>query len=273
LGMIPNRSVFFISDGTGITAETMGNSLLAHFRNYHFHPVRLPFTDTPEKAHQALAHILATQAQEGVRAILVMTLVNSEIRKIFEDCGALCLDLFGTFVSPLALELGQEPAQAVGMARGVTSQEYRERVDAINFTLGHDDGLNDASLKEADIILVGVSRCGKTPTSVYLAMQFGIKAANYPLIPEDFDRMALPGTLALYRNKLFGLTIAPERLHSIRKERRPDSKYASLENCRYEVRLAEEMMHNEGIRWLDSSSRSIEEIATTVLQLSGIRKD
>lgn len=271
--MKPNRSVFFISDGTGITAETMGHSLLAHFGNYHFHPVRLPFTDTPEKAHQAVARILATQSQEGVRAILIMTLVNSEVRKIFEECGALCLDLFGTFVSPLALELGQEPAQAVGMARAVTSKDYRERVEAINFTLVHDDGLNDASLKEADIILVGVSRCGKTPTSLYLAMQFGIKAANYPLIPEDFDRMALPGTLALHRSKLFGLTIAPERLHSIRQERRPDSKYASLENCKYEIRLAEEMMHNEGIRWLDSSRRSIEEIATAVLQESGIRKD
>lgn len=235
--------------------------------------MRLPFIDTPEKAGQAVERIVATQQQEKVRPILVMTLVNSEIRKIFETCGALCLDLFGTFISPLALELGHEPAQAVGMARGVSSHEYRERVHAINFTLMHDDGLNDSSVKEADIILVGVSRCGKTPTSIYLAMQFGIKAANCPLIPEDLERMTLPGTLAQHRSKLFGLTISPERLSHIRQERRPDSKYASLENCRQEVRQAEELMEKNGIRWLDSSTRSIEEIATAVLQEAGLNKN
>jgi regulator of PEP synthase PpsR (kinase-PPPase family) len=185
----------------------------------------------------------------------------------------LCLDLFGTFISPLGLELGQEPAQAVGMARGASSQDYRERVHAINFTLLHDDGLSENTLKEADLILVGVSRSGKTPTSLYLAMQFGIKTANCPLIPEDLERMSLPEGLAQYKSKLFGLTITPERLQHIRQERRPDSKYASLENCKQEVKQAEQLMEKNGIRWLDSTTRSIEEMASAILQEAGLNKD
>jgi regulator of PEP synthase PpsR (kinase-PPPase family) len=271
--MITNRSVFFISDGTGITAETKGHSLLAHFPDYHFHMVRMPFIDTEEKARNALERIIATQIQEKVRPILVMTLVNAELRKIFENCGALCLDLFGTFISPLGLELGQEPAQAVGMARGTSSQDYRERVHAINFTLLHDDGLSENTLKEADLILVGVSRSGKTPTSLYLAMQFGIKTANCPLIPEDLERMQLPEGLTQHKSKLFGLTIAPERLQHIRQERRPNSQYASLENCKLEVKQAEQLMEKNGVRWLDSTTRSIEEMATAILQEAGLNKD
>jgi hypothetical protein len=140
------------------------------------------------------------------------------------------------------------------------------RIEAINFTLAHDDGVSDVDLEEADIILVGVSRSGKTPTSIYLAMQFGVKSANYPLIPEDFERNKLPGDLHRFRDKLFGLTISAERLHQIRSERRPDSRYASLANCRYEIEQAQKLMRREGIRWLDSTTKSIEEIAATIMQ-------
>ena len=86
------------------------------------------------------------------------------------------------------------------------------------------------------------------------------------LAPEDFDRARLPVPLAPYRSKCFGLTIDPDRLHHIRHERRPDSKYASLENCRFEVHEAEAMMRREGISWLSSTHKSIEEIATTILR-------
>ena len=263
------RSVFFISDGTGITAETLGHSLIAHFSQTTFRQVRVPFMDTPEKASVALRQISQHETEDGNRAILVMTLVNSKIRTIFESSGALCLDLFGTFIVPLTEELGQAPARAVGMARGVASIEYHDRLEAINFTLRHDDGLHDETLAGADVILVGVSRAGKTPTSLYLAMQFGIKTANCPLIPEDFERLQLPGELAQHKSKLFGITINPERLHQLRQERRPDSFYASLNNCRHETRLAEEMMQHEGIHRLDSSTRSIEELATLILQEIG----
>ncbi|HRE16882.1 MAG TPA: kinase/pyrophosphorylase, partial [Rhodocyclaceae bacterium] len=139
-------------------------------------------------------------------------------------------------------------------------------IEAINHTLAHDDGITDSDLEQADVVLVGVSRCGKTPTSLYLAMQFGLKAANFPLIPEDFDRGVLPGTLIRHRSKLFGLTIQADRLAKVREERRPGSRYASLANCSEEIIEAEKMMRREGIRWLDSSTKSIEEIATTILQ-------
>ncbi|OIQ75438.1 phosphoenolpyruvate synthase regulatory protein [mine drainage metagenome] len=263
---MPKRSVFFISDGTGITAETLGLSLLAHFADITFQPVRLPFTDSMDKARSVLPRVTAAQIEDGDRPILVMTIVNPEVRDLFEKSGALCLDLFGTFIRPLSAEFGQVPLQGTGMARRTATDEYHDRIDAIHFSLGHDDGLTPTGLDDAEVVLVGVSRSGKTPTSLYLAMQFGIRAANYPLIPEDLERMTLPGELARHREKLFGLTIAPDRLHRVRSERRPGSQYASLENCRREIRAAETLMRRENIPWLDSSSRSVEEIATMILQ-------
>jgi regulator of PEP synthase PpsR (kinase-PPPase family) len=148
----------------------------------------------------------------------------------------------------------------------VDSEEYKNRIEAINFSLAHDDGQSNKNLSSADVILVGVSRSGKTPTSLYLAMQYGIKAANYPLIPDDFERGKLPSALYAFKSKIFGLSIEPQRLSEIRNERRAGSKYASLENCRYEVNEAEAMMRREGIRWLSSTTKSIEEISTTILQ-------
>jgi regulator of PEP synthase PpsR (kinase-PPPase family) len=145
-------------------------------------------------------------------------------------------------------------------------KEYQQRIEAINFAMAHDDGASHRELSQADVILIGVSRSGKTPTSLYLAMQFGVKAANYPLIPEDFDRAKLPEALEPIKGHLYGLTIAPERLHEIRRERRPGSKYAELDNCRLEIREAEALMRREGVRCINSTSKSIEEIATTILR-------
>jgi regulator of PEP synthase PpsR (kinase-PPPase family) len=170
-------------------------------------------------------------------------------------------------VEPLESELGLKSNHRVGRFSDVSkSKEYNDRIEAINYSLMHDDGQSHADLAGSDVILIGVSRSGKTPTSLYLAMQYGLKASNYPLIPEDFDRRKLPPALVPHRKKLFGLTIAPERLSEIRNERRPNSRYASLENCRAEVSEAEAMMRREGVRWLSSTTKSIEEIATTILQ-------
>ena len=175
--------------------------------------------------------------------------------------------MFRTFVEPLEIEFGVKSNHRVGRFSDASqSQEYHERIEAINYSLAHDDGQSSRNLESADVILVGVSRSGKTPTSLYLAMQHGIKAANYPLIPDDFERGRLPSKLAPHKRKCFGLTIDPERLSQIRHERRPDSKYASLQNCRYEVSEAEAMMRREGIAWLSSTHKSIEEIATTILR-------
>ncbi|UJB67180.1 kinase/pyrophosphorylase [Acidovorax sp. YS12] len=261
------RTVFFISDGTGITAETFGNAILAQFELKSRH-VRLPFLDTVDKAHQAVRQINHTAELEGRKPIVFTTLVNMEVLQVIQDgCKGMLLDMFGTFVHPLEQELGIKSHHRVGRFSDVTrSKEYTDRIEAINFSLDHDDGQSHRDLAGADVILIGVSRSGKTPTSLYLAMQCGLKVANYPLIPEDFERRQLPPALVPYRAKIFGLTIQPERLSEIRNERRPNSRYASLQNCRHEVSEAEAMMRRSGIRWLSTTTKSIEEIATTILQ-------
>ena len=264
---MPDRSVFFVSDGTGITAETFGNSILAQFPSRHRH-VRKPFIDSVDKALAVVAEINEVAVREGRRPIVFITLVDDEVRTLFsERCSGMVLDMFRTFVEPLEVELGVKSNHRIGRFSDASkSQEYDDRIEAINFALAHDDGQSSRNLDIADVILVGVSRSGKTPTSLYLAMQHGIKAANYPLIPEDFERARLPSPLAPHKRKCFGLTIDPERLAQIRHERRPGSRYAALENCRHEVREAEAMMRREGIAWLSSTHKSIEEIATTILR-------
>ena len=262
-----SRTVFFVSDGTGITAETFGNAILAQFETRARH-IRLPFIDTVDKAHQAVRQINHTAELEGKKPVVFTTLVNMEVLKVIQEgCKGMLLDMFGTFVHPLEEELGIKSHHRVGRFSDVSrSKEYTDRIEAINFSLAHDDGQSHRDLAGADVILVGVSRSGKTPTSLYLAMQHGLKAANYPLIPEDFDRRQLPPALMEFRKKIFGLTISPERLSEIRSERRPESRYASLQNCRHEVAEAEAMMRRSGIRWQSTTTKSIEEIATTILQ-------
>jgi regulator of PEP synthase PpsR (kinase-PPPase family) len=260
------RTVFFVSDGTGITAETFGHSVLTQFE-MRFRQIRLPFIDTIDKAHAAARKINEAAISDGQRPIIFSTLVQAELSSVIRQCSGLHMDLFQSFVAPLEEELGMKSTHTIGRSHNIVdSEEYRNRIEAINFSLAHDDGQSHKNLAEADVILVGVSRSGKTPTSLYLAMQYGIKAANYPLIPDDFERGKLPSALYAYKPKIFGLTITPERLTEIRNERRAGSKYASIENCRYEVNEAESMMKREGIRWLSSTTKSIEEISTTILQ-------
>jgi len=265
---MPERTVFFVSDGTGITAETFGNSILAQFPTKPRH-VRRPFIDSVFKAEQLVAEINAVAEREGKRPIAFITLVNEEIRDIVSGPAnkALVLDMFRSFVEPLEVEFNVKSNHRIGrFSDAAASPEYDGRIEAINFALAHDDGQSARQLDVADVILVGVSRCGKTPTSLYLAMQHGIKAANCPLIPEDFERGSLPSLLRSHKAKCFGLTIDPDRLAQVRHERRPDSKYASLANCHYEVAAAESLMRREGIAWLSSTHKSIEEIATTILR-------
>jgi len=262
----PSRAVFFVSDGTGITAEVLGKGLLSQFEGINFHQIRIPFVDSPEKARQCLQRIREVHEQNGIRPLVVLTMMNPEISAMLRQGDALFLDIFEAFISPLEKELGVKSAHTVGRTHGQTSREYVNRIAAMSFAIAHDDGISVADLKNADVILVGVSRCGKTPTSLYLSMQFGLRAANYPLIPEDFERDRLPDTVLPFRDKLFGLTIAPEQLHKIRQERRPNSNYSSLDTCRKEVAAAERIMRREGIEWFDMTSKSIEEIAVQIIQ-------
>ena len=272
---MPNkhRTIFFVSDGTGITAEMLGHSLLSQFEDIKFNQETIPFVDSAEKAQVALERIAQAAGLGNGRPIVFTSLVNNTVRASLRGADALVLDFFETFIDPLEHELGQKSTHTIGRSHSANDKkEYQHRIEAVNFALAHDDGQSNRELAKADVILVGVSRSGKTPTSLYLALQFGVRAANYPLIPEDFERNSLPASLLPFRDKLFGLTIIAERLAEIRKERRPNSKYAELLNCRREVEQAETLMRREGIRWLNSTTKSIDDISTTILQEIGLQR-
>ncbi len=260
------RIVFIVSDGTGITAENFSQSILAQFEATFKH-IRVPFVDSVDKAHDAVSSINQAATKYGVQPIVFTTLVNSELNSIVSKANGLILDMFQTFVAPLEEALGMKSTHAMNrLHHNADTEAYKNRIEAINYSLAHDDGQSNQNLAEADVILIGISRVGKTPTSLYLAMQYGLKAANYPLIPEDFERGQLPKDLVPFRQKIFGLMIDAERLSEIRNERRPGSNYAKLENCRYEINEATAMMKKQSIPWVLTTSKSIEEIATTVLQ-------
>ncbi|MDP3621753.1 MAG: pyruvate, water dikinase regulatory protein [Polynucleobacter sp.] len=265
------RIVFIVSDGTGITAENFSQSILAQFE-MTFKLVRIPFTDSADKAHEAVNAINDVFRRDNIQPIVFTTLVNTELNGIVSKAQGLVLDMFQTFVAPLEQALGIKSTHAMNrLHHNADTAAYKNRIEAINYSLAHDDGQSNQNLADANVILVGVSRVGKTPTSLYLAMQYGLKAANYPLIPEDFERGQLPKDLLPHRQKIFGLMIDPDRLSEIRNERRPGSNYAKLENCRYEINEATAMMRRESIPWVSTTSKSIEEIATTILQ--SIRSD
>ncbi len=267
------RPVFYVSDGTGITAETIGHSLLTQFEGLRFSTDRLPFVDTLEKAREASARIQAAGKASGLRPIVVNSCVDPVLNQTLADSGALMLDVFAPFIAPLEAELGKTRTAYIGRAHGMVDFDtYHRRINAMNYALTHDDGVKP-DYAEADLILVAVSRAGKTPTCVYLALQHGVKAANYPLTPEDLDAERLPDKLRRYRKKLFGLTIDPVRLHQIRQERRPDSRYAQLDTCKREVAQAEALMRREGVELLSTTHASIEEIASRVMEHLGINRE
>lgn len=265
------RTVFIISDSTGITAETFSHAVLSQFEEIPFEAVRLPFIDSIEKAESAARRITKQSDDTGQLPLVFSTLVDTEIADRIRSAPCIFLDLFGAFVERLEDILGVKSNRSIGRSHtNVASKQYGNRIEAINFTLAHDDGQFIHGLEQADVILVGVSRCGKTPTSLYLAMQYAIRAANYPLIPEDFERDILPPTLLPYRRKIFGLSIQPERLAEVRNERRPNSTYSSLKQCRNEVASAERLMRMENIPWLSTTTKSIEEISAKILDEIGL---
>jgi regulator of PEP synthase PpsR (kinase-PPPase family) len=267
------RTVFFVSDRTGITAEMLGNSLLSQFEDISFTRETIPFVDTPDKIDEVVARIGEVAAGQSQRPLVFSSIVDEAMSAQLARADALVLDLFGTFIAPLESELAAKSSHAAGRSHGIAnSHEYFARIEAVNFAQAHDDGATTRDLAKAQVILVGVSRCGKTPTTLYLALQFGIRAANFPLTPDDFVDRKLPKSVLPHRERLFGLTIDPERLRQIRGERRPGSTYATLDNCRYEVREAEALMQREGIATIDTTTKSIEEIATTVMHRARLQR-
>lgn len=266
------RTAFFISDSTGITAEALGSSLLAQFEGLQFDRVILPYIDTAAKAHSAAEKINRVAERDGVAPIIFDTIVNSEVRDIIKNSEGFTVDILSTFLSPLEEALGIKSSFTVGGAHSVTNEtNYKHRIDAVNYALDNDDGAKIDRYNQAELILVGVSRSGKTPTSLYLALQAGVFVANYPLTDDDLDTGRIPRPLAAYRDKLYGLTIDPERLAMIRTERRANARYSTLSQCEYEVRQAEIMFKRFGIPCIDSTHASIEEIATRILVDTGLR--
>lgn len=267
------RTVFFVSDQTGVTVETMGHSLLTQFENLDYRPVTLPFVANVDKAQEAVQRINATAAEDGLRPIIFSTLVQSELRAILKRSDGLILDFFDAFIGPIEAELRVKSSERAGRAHGMANKDlYLARIDATNFALAADDGAITADYSRADVILVGVSRSGKTPTCVYMALHYGIFAANYPFTEEDFERGHLPAVLRPHTGKLFGLTIAPTRLQQIRNERRPGSRYSSIAQCEFEVRSAENMLHRHGVPLLDTTECSIEELASRIIDRKGIER-
>lgn len=267
------RTVFFVSDQTGVTAETMGHSLLTQFPGYEFRPITLPFVSTTESAHEARAKIDAVHAAEGMRPIVFSTLVQDDLRDVVKLADCVFLDFFDAFLTPLETELKMKSSHAAGRAHGMADlAAYTARINATNFALANDDGSQTREYGRADVVLIGVSRSGKTPTCLYMALQYGIYAANYPLTEDDLEAGKLPAVLMPHAKRLYGLTIRPDRLQQIRHERRPDSKYASAQQCAYEVRTAEALFVRLGISYIDTTDCSIEEIGSRILQKTGIER-
>ncbi|MFN3073638.1 pyruvate, water dikinase regulatory protein [Acinetobacter sp. TY1] len=267
------RSVFFISDGTAITAETLGHSLLAQFPHVKFDIHIIPYITSEEAAMNVVEEINKRAEIDGEQPLVFDTLVDPYARDIINTANAVNLDVFEGLISKLSDVLGTAPTTLVGQTHAVTdSESYKARIDAVHFALDNDDGARTRHYDKADLILIGVSRSGKTPTSIYLSLQFGIRVANYPLTEEDLDDNRLPAVLKEHKHKLFGLMIDAERLVAIRSERKANSRYASFSQCQMELRAVEGIYISEGIKHLNVSEMSIEEISTRVLQMTGLKR-
>ena len=268
------RSVFYISDGTAITAEVLGHAVLSQF------PVKattftLPFVESATRAQEVCEKINEIYRETGVRPLVFYSIISPEVRELIQHSEGFCQDIVQALVAPLQGELGVSPQPVLNRTHGLTESntgKYDARIAAIDYALAHDDGISLRNLDRAQVILLGVSRCGKTPTSLYLAMQFGIRAANYPFIADDMDNLQLPAALKPFQHKLFGLTINPERLAAIREERRENSRYASLRQCRMEVGEVEALFRKNQIRYLNSTNYSVEEISTKILDILGMSR-
>ncbi len=267
------RTVFFLSDQTGVTAETLGHSLITQFSGQQFRQTTLPFIDTEDKAREAVRTIDAAAETSALKPIVFSTLVHAEHRNIVRKANGLYMDIFDAFLDPLAEELDEQPMFEPGRAHGMSDIDaYMKRIEATNFALANDDGGVSRNYDVADVILVGVSRSGKTPTCLYLALQYGVYAANYPLTDDEFESGRLPEFLVQQKQKLYGLMIAPDRLVQIRKERRPMGRYSSAQQVRFELRETEKLFRRYGVPHVDTTEFSIEEISSRILDSTGVER-
>ncbi|HBO23723.1 MULTISPECIES: posphoenolpyruvate synthetase regulatory kinase/phosphorylase PpsR [unclassified Providencia] len=268
------RTVFFISDGTAITAETLGHAVLSQFP-LAFMSYTLPFVTSEARAQEIKLKINTIYEETQMRPLVFYSIISPAVKAIITQSSGFCQDIVQSLVAPIQQEIGLEPEPKLNRTHGLSMQnmtQYDARIAAIEYTLAHDDGISLRNLDQAQVILIGVSRCGKTPTSLYLAMQFGIQAANYPFTADDMDNLQLPTALRAYTHKLFGLTISPERLAAIREERRENSRYASLRQCRIEIAEVEALFRQNKINYLNTTNYSVEEISAKVIDSMGLQR-
>ncbi|MEY6430940.1 pyruvate, water dikinase regulatory protein [Thioalkalicoccus limnaeus] len=261
------RTVFYVSESTGITAETMGHSLLSQFEALDFQQVYMPHINTEARAHALVQRMQEAFDRDGARPIVFATMLDDRIRQVLRDGNCFYMELFEGFIEPLAVELGMAPSRQSGRSHAITKpSSYTKRIEAINFAMSNDDGIRPDNFDHADVVLIGVSRSGKTPTCLYLAMHYGLRSANYPLTEEDFDRDDVPPEVWASRRKLFALTIDPQRLQLIREERRPGSDYASLARCQLDTKRAQAIYRRLDVPVLNTTSQSIEEISSHIVK-------
>jgi len=265
------RNTFVISDRTGLTAEALCQSLLSQFPKVQFNVENMPFIDTREKALATVETINSAVTDKGEKPLIFATLVNDEIRSTIAAADAIFFDLFDTFIGPLERELKSESSHTVGKSHGVLDfAQYSARMSAVNFAMTTDDGMETDHYARADVVVIGPSRAGKTPTCLYLSLQFGVFAANYPLTASDLETTDLPGVLVPCKEKLFGLTIDPFRLQQIREERFSGERYASSKTCQFEVAQAEAMYRGMNVPYVNTTKKSVEEIGAHILHTAGL---
>ncbi|EGA71176.1 PEP synthetase regulatory protein [Vibrio sinaloensis DSM 21326] len=270
---IQRRDVFYVSDGTAITCETLGHVVLGQFP-FQANEKTFPFVESEDKLADLLKEIDISYRDNGLKPLVFFSIVIPEIRQTLLDAPAHCYDVLESIVQKVQDDIQMQPKPKLQRSRSVgkDSDTYFDRIAAIEYTLAHDDGITLKGLEEADIILLGVSRSGKTPTSLYMAMQFGLRVVNYPFIEEDIKRLRLLPQFEIHRHKLFGLTIDPERLTEIRENRLAGSEYASTAQCLSELASVEALFRREAIPYINTSSLSVEEISTRILEKAGLRR-
>jgi regulator of PEP synthase PpsR (kinase-PPPase family) len=272
-----SRTVFYISDRTGLSSEHYGKTLLAQFPQQDYQSITIPFVDNRDKASIASKTIKNAYRISGKQPIVFSTLVEEDAQRIIKSTDACIINLFNAFLGPLEQAFGEDSSHLQGKyqgSKGISGNaNYQKRLDAIDYSLSHDDGVRYDQYDEADVILVGVSRSGKTPTSLYLAMNFSLKVSNYPLTEEDLDKNKLPDYLLKHKKKLVALTIKVVPLSKIRRARRPNSAYSSLAVCEREVRISEIMFEHAKIPVFETTDTSIEEIASDVIRALNFGQD
>ncbi|WP_403021512.1 pyruvate, water dikinase regulatory protein [Salinibacterium sp. GXW1014] len=268
---LPVRAAYFVSDGTGVTAETLGNALLVNFPGITFERHTIPFVDSEEEARRVVERT-TRDAAAGLSPIVFITLKQMSLRSILTESSVAVIDLLAGHLTELEQALGVTASTELMQFHGIANADrYFQRIRAVEYAMQHDDGQSATAPDLAEVVIIAPSRCGKTPTTMYMALQHGILVANYPLTDDDFPTEGLPRPLAKFAGRCFGLTTTPMRLSQVRNERRPNSRYASLEQCTIELRRAEDLYLRNGIPFLNSSTKSVEEMSAVIMRTMNLR--